>query len=151
MQFGHADWPFLPNDFKCVQTVWLFIKMSDWPFLRNTINMYKFVFIRWKSWQNFKIVKNLENLWYFRRVRKKVWKDFEEILTKLWEKFYKTFGKLGRNFEKIRRIMKRNLGKFLSNSRRICVVEKLQKSPGNIWRILKKMGQNFGIMEGIFG
>ncbi len=28
---------FLPNEFECIQTVWLFIKMSDWPFLRNTI------------------------------------------------------------------------------------------------------------------
>ncbi len=39
MQFGPADCPFLPNDFKCVQTVWLFIKMSDWPILRNTIDI----------------------------------------------------------------------------------------------------------------
>ncbi len=39
MQFGPADWPFLPNEFECIQTVWLFIKMSDWPFLGNTINI----------------------------------------------------------------------------------------------------------------
>ncbi len=34
-----AVWPFLHNEFECVQTVWLFIKMSDWPFLRNTIEI----------------------------------------------------------------------------------------------------------------
>ncbi len=39
MQFGPADWPFLPNEFKCMKIVWPFIKISDWPFLRNTIDM----------------------------------------------------------------------------------------------------------------
>ncbi len=39
MQFGPADWPFLPNEFECIQTVWLFIRMSDWLFLRNTSDM----------------------------------------------------------------------------------------------------------------
>ncbi len=37
---------FLPNEFECIQTVWLFIKMSDWPFLRNTINMLSPVAIK---------------------------------------------------------------------------------------------------------
>ncbi len=46
MQFGPADWPFLPNEFECVQqTVWLFIKMSDWHFLRNTIDMYMGIYL----------------------------------------------------------------------------------------------------------
>ncbi len=42
MQFGPADWSFLPNEFECIQTVWPFIKMSDWPFLRNNIDMSSF-------------------------------------------------------------------------------------------------------------
>ncbi len=51
MQFGSADWSFLPIEFECVQTVWLFIKMSDWPFLRNIIECVKFR-------QNFPSLKN---------------------------------------------------------------------------------------------
>ncbi len=26
MQFGPAGWPFLPNEFECIQSVWLFFK-----------------------------------------------------------------------------------------------------------------------------
>ncbi len=39
MQFDPVDWPFLPNTFECIKSVWPFIKISDWPFLRNTINI----------------------------------------------------------------------------------------------------------------
>ncbi len=38
MQFGPTDWPFLPNVFECMKSVWPFIKISDWPFLRNTVD-----------------------------------------------------------------------------------------------------------------
>ncbi len=41
MQFGPADWPFLPHAFECMKSVWPFIKISDWPFLHNTIDTVK--------------------------------------------------------------------------------------------------------------
>ncbi len=39
MQFDPADWPFLPNAFECMKSVWSFIKISDWSFLRNIVDM----------------------------------------------------------------------------------------------------------------
>ncbi len=35
---------FIPNEFECIQTVWLFIRMSDWPFLSNIIDTLKNIF-----------------------------------------------------------------------------------------------------------
>ncbi len=39
MQFGPVDWPFSPNVFECMKSVWPFMKISDWPFLRNTVDI----------------------------------------------------------------------------------------------------------------
>ncbi len=39
MQFCPADWPFLPNAFEYMKSVWPFTKISDWPFLRNTVEL----------------------------------------------------------------------------------------------------------------
>ncbi len=39
MQFGGADWLFLPNAFEGMKAVWPFIKISDRPFLRNAVDM----------------------------------------------------------------------------------------------------------------
>ncbi len=40
MQFGPADWPFLPTAFGSMKIVWPFSKISDWPFLRNTVDIH---------------------------------------------------------------------------------------------------------------
>ncbi len=40
MQFGSADWPFLPNAFECMKSVWPYIKISDWLILRNTVDIF---------------------------------------------------------------------------------------------------------------
>ncbi len=39
MQFGPADWSFLPNMFERMKSVLPFIKISDWPFLRGTVDI----------------------------------------------------------------------------------------------------------------
>ncbi len=104
MHFGPADWSFLPNEFECVQTVWLFDKMLDRPFSRNTIDIPTTV----QQFSEIKIFLGMQIEDYFGNTSEEFRKYCEEfvIILRKSEKFFRIskiifediMGKLRRNF-----------------------------------------------------